>query len=91
MIRKQKNKRFELVSKFQPAGDQKQAIDQLCDNFKKGVKEQILHGATGTGKTFTMANLIAKLNKPTLVISHNKTLVGQLYGEFKQFFPNNAA
>lgn len=90
MIRKQKDKKFELVSKFQPAGDQKQAIDQLCDNFKKGVKEQILHGATGTGKTFTMANLIAKLNKPTLVISHNKTLVGQLYGEFKQFFPNNA-
>ena len=68
MIRKQKDKKFELVSKFQPAGDQKQAIDQLCDNFKQGVKEQILHGATGTGKTFTMANLIAKLNKPTLVI-----------------------
>lgn len=90
MIRRQKNKKFELVSKFQPAGDQEQAIKKLTDGFEQGKKAQILEGATGTGKTFTMANVIAKLNKPTLVISHNKTLVGQLYGEFKEFFPKNA-
>ena len=90
MIKRQKNRKFELVSKFKPAGDQEQAIDKLTAGFKKGYKEQILEGATGTGKTFTMANIIAKLNKPTLVITHNKTLVGQLYGEFKSFFPNNA-
>ena len=90
MIRRQKNKKFELVSKFQPAGDQEQAIKKLTDGFEQGEKAQILEGATGTGKTFTMANVIAKLNKPTLVISHNKTLVGQLYGEFKEFFPKNA-
>ena len=90
MIRRQKNKKFELVSKFQPAGDQEQAIKKLTDGFENGEKVQILEGATGTGKTFTMANVIAKLNKPTLVISHNKTLVGQLYGEFKEFFPKNA-
>lgn len=90
MIRRQKNKKFELVSKFQPAGDQEQAIKKLTDGFEHGEKAQILEGATGTGKTFTMANVIAKLNKPTLVISHNKTLVGQLYGEFKEFFPKNA-
>lgn len=90
MIRRQKNKKFELVSKFQLAGDQEQAIKKLTDGFENGEKAQILEGATGTGKTFTMANVIAKLNKPTLVISHNKTLVGQLYGEFKEFFPKNA-
>ena len=90
MIRRQKNKKFELVSKFQPAGDQEQAIKKLTDGFEQGEKAQILEGATGTGKTFTMANVIAKLNKPTLVISHNKTLLGQLYGEFKEFFPKNA-
>lgn len=90
MIRRQKNKKFELVSKFQPAGDQEQAIKKLTDGFEQGEKAQILEGATGTGKTFTMANVIAKLNKPTLVISHNKTLVSQLYGEFKEFFPKNA-
>ncbi|MCW8105841.1 excinuclease ABC subunit UvrB [Lactobacillus mulieris] len=90
MIKRQTNRKFDLVSKFKPAGDQEQAIDKLTAGFKVGAKEQILQGATGTGKTFTMANIIAKLNKPTLVISHNKTLVGQLYGEFKQFFPNNA-
>ena len=90
MIRRQKNKKFALVSKFQPAGDQEQAIKKLTDGFENGEKAQILEGATGTGKTFTMANVIAKLNKPTLVISHNKTLVGQLYGEFKEFFPKNA-
>ena len=90
MIKRQEERKFELVSKFSPAGDQQQAIDKLAAGFKKGYKEQILEGATGTGKTFTMANIIAKLNKPTLVISHNKTLVGQLYGEFKEFFPHNA-
>lgn len=90
MIRRQKDRKFELVSKFKPAGDQQQAIDKLTAGFKQGEKQQILEGATGTGKTFTMANVIARLNKPTLVISHNKTLVGQLYGEFKDFFPNNA-
>lgn len=90
MIKRQDNRKFELVSKFKPAGDQEQAIDKLTSGFNKGYKEQILEGATGTGKTFTMANIIANLNKPTLVISHNKTLVGQLYGEFKEFFPHNA-
>ena len=90
MIKRQEERKFDLVSKFNPAGDQQQAIDKLATGFKKGYKEQILEGATGTGKTFTMANIIAKLNKPTLVISHNKTLVGQLYGEFKEFFPHNA-
>ena len=90
MIKRQKDRKFELVSKFKPAGDQQQAINKLTAGFEKGYKEQILEGATGTGKTFTMANIIAKLNKPTLVITHNKTLVGQLYGEFKGFFPNNA-
>ena len=77
MIRRQKDKKFELVSKYKPAGDQAQAIDKLTTGFKNGKKEQILQGATGTGKTFTMANVIANLNKPTLVLSHNKTLVGQ--------------
>ncbi|WP_155286194.1 excinuclease ABC subunit UvrB [Lacticaseibacillus zhaodongensis] len=81
---------FELVSPYKPAGDQPQAIKQLVDGFKAGEKEQILLGATGTGKTFTMSNVIAQLNKPTLILSHNKTLAGQLYGEFKQFFPHNA-
>ncbi|MDD6416371.1 MAG: excinuclease ABC subunit UvrB, partial [Lactobacillus porci] len=77
-------------SPYAPAGDQAQAIEKLTAGFEAGEKEQILKGATGTGKTYTMANVIAKLNKPTLVITHNKTLVGQLYNEFKQFFPNNA-
>ncbi len=81
---------FELVSPYQPAGDQPQAITKLVDGFKAGKKEQILLGATGTGKTFTMSNVIAQLGKPTLILSHNKTLAGQLYGEFKQFFPHNA-
>ena len=89
MIKRQDNK-FELVSPYKPAGDQQQAIDQLTAGFQAGDKEQILKGATGTGKTYTMANVIAKMNKPTLVITHNKTLVGQLYNEFKEFFPNNA-
>lgn len=90
MIKRQDNNKFELVSPYKPAGDQQQAIDQLTAGFHAGDKEQILKGATGTGKTYTMANVIAKMNKPTLVITHNKTLVGQLYNEFKEFFPNNA-
>lgn len=90
MIKRQDNNKFELVSPYKPAGDQQQAIDQLTASFQAGDKEQILKGATGTGKTYTMANVIAKMNKPTLVITHNKTLVGQLYNEFKEFFPNNA-
>lgn len=90
MIKRQDNNKFELVSPYKPAGDQQQAVDQLTASFQAGDKEQILKGATGTGKTYTMANVIAKMNKPTLVITHNKTLVGQLYNEFKEFFPNNA-
>ena len=81
---------FELVSPFQPTGDQPQAIKELVDGFKAGNQFQTLLGVTGSGKTFTMANVIAALNKPTLIISHNKTLAGQLYGEMKEFFPNNA-
>lgn len=80
---------FELVSKFEPSGDQPEAINELVDGINKGVKEQVLLGATGTGKTFTIANVIAKTNKPTLVLAHNKTLAGQLYAELKAFFPNN--
>ncbi len=81
--------KFELVSPFQPTGDQPNAIDELCEGLKQGKREQVLQGATGTGKTFTMANIIAKMNRPTLVFSHNKTLAGQLYSEFKELFPNN--
>ncbi len=81
---------FKLVSEYAPTGDQPQAIADLVDGFKKGYQFQTLLGVTGSGKTFTMANVIAALNKPTLVIAHNKTLAGQLYGEFKEFFPENA-
>ena len=80
---------FELVSPFQPTGDQPQAIEQLVQGLAEGKKEQVLEGATGTGKTFTMANIIARVNRPTLVFSHNKTLAGQLYSEFKELFPHN--
>ncbi len=82
--------RFELVSEYQPTGDQPQAIEQLIKGFEEGNQFQTLLGVTGSGKTFTMANVIQALQKPTLVIAHNKTLAGQLYGEFKEFFPNNA-
>lgn len=82
--------KFNLVSKFQPTGDQPQAIAQLTANLKKGVREQTLLGVTGSGKTFTMANLIQNLQKPTLVLAHNKTLAAQLYSEFREFFPKNA-
>ncbi|MEJ8735769.1 MULTISPECIES: excinuclease ABC subunit UvrB [Mediterraneibacter] len=81
---------FELVSEFAPTGDQPQAIEQLVKGFQEGNQCQTLLGVTGSGKTFTMANVIAQLNKPTLIIAHNKTLAAQLYGEFKEFFPNNA-
>ena len=81
---------FNLVSKYQPNGDQPEAIRQLVKGINEGRKEQTLLGATGTGKTFTVSNVIQQVNKPTLVIAHNKTLAGQLYGEFKEFFPNNA-
>ncbi|CRZ33291.1 excinuclease ABC subunit B [Herbinix hemicellulosilytica] len=81
---------FKLVSEFSPTGDQPQAIQALVEGFKKGNKYQTLLGVTGSGKTFTMANVIQKLQKPTLVIAHNKTLAAQLYGEFKEFFPENA-
>lgn len=81
---------FELVSKYKPTGDQPEAIKELVDGFKAGNQFETLLGVTGSGKTFTMANIIAAMNKPTLVISHNKTLAAQLYSEFKEFFPNNA-
>lgn len=80
---------FELVSKYQPSGDQPEAIKELVEGINHGKKEQVLLGATGTGKTFTIANVIAKTNKPTLVLAHNKTLAGQLYSELKDLFPNN--
>ena len=81
---------FKLVSKYKPTGDQPQAIEQLVKGFKEGNQFETLLGVTGSGKTFTMANVIQALNKPTLIISHNKTLAGQLYGEMKDFFPENA-
>lgn len=77
---------FELHSEYQPTGDQPQAIKQLVEGFKKGNQFETLLGVTGSGKTFTMANVIAQMNKPTLIIAHNKTLAAQLYGEFKEFF-----
>ena len=81
---------FKLVSEYKPTGDQPQAIEQLVKGFQEGNQCQTLLGVTGSGKTFTMANVIAQLNKPTLIIAHNKTLAAQLYGEFKEFFPENA-
>ena len=80
---------FEIVSKFKPTGDQPTAIKQLSDGILNGNKFQVLLGATGTGKTFTMANIIQTVQKPTLVLVHNKTLAGQLYSEFQELFPNN--
>ena len=80
---------FNLVSKFKPGGDQPQAIEKLVEGIKEGKKEQVLLGATGTGKTFTMANVIKEVNKPTLILAHNKTLAGQLYSEMKELFPDN--
>lgn len=90
MIYRQPDKKFDLVSDYQPTGDQPEAIAELTKGIEQGEKAQILLGATGTGKTFTISNVIANVNKPTLILSHNKTLAGQLYGEMKKFFPNNA-
>lgn len=80
---------FKLVSKYEPSGDQPKAIEELVKGIEEGRKHQVLLGATGTGKTFTIANVIAKTNKPTLVLAHNKTLAGQLYSELKEIFPDN--
>ena len=85
-----KMEKFELVSQFKMSGDQPQAVKKLSDGILRGEKFQTLMGVTGSGKTFTMANIIANVNKPTLVLAHNKTLAAQLYSEFKDFFPNNA-
>jgi Helicase subunit of the DNA excision repair complex len=81
---------FQLASDFQPSGDQPQAIAKLVAGINEGKKEQVLLGVTGSGKTFTMANVIQQTQRPTLVLAHNKTLAAQLYGEFREFFPNNA-
>ncbi|MBQ5406747.1 MAG: DEAD/DEAH box helicase family protein, partial [Oscillospiraceae bacterium] len=81
---------FKLVSDFKPTGDQPEAIDDLVAGIENGLDEQVLLGVTGSGKTFTMANVIARLNRPTLVLAHNKTLAAQLCSEFKEFFPENA-
>ena len=82
--------KFKLVSKFKPTGDQPEAIKQLTQGVEDGLRSQVLLGVTGSGKTFTMANIIANINRPTLVLAHNKTLAAQLYSEFKEFFPENA-
>lgn len=82
--------KFELVAPYAPTGDQPEAIKKLTEGIQKGLKEQVLLGVTGSGKTFTMANIIARVNRPTLVLAHNKTLAAQLCSEFREFFPNNA-
>lgn len=82
--------RFELNSEYKPTGDQPEAIEKLTAGVENGLREQVLLGVTGSGKTFTMANIIANVNKPTLVLAHNKTLAAQLCTEFREFFPNNA-
>lgn len=82
--------RFKLVSKYKPTGDQPEAIEKLAEGLRRGDKEQVLLGVTGSGKTFTMANIIEKVNRPTLVLAHNKTLAAQLCSEFREFFPENA-
>lgn len=81
---------FKLCSDFKPMGDQPEAIEKLTQGVKAGLSEQVLLGVTGSGKTFTMANIIANVNKPTLVLAHNKTLAAQLCSEFREFFPDNA-
>ena len=81
---------FELVSKYKPTGDQPEAIERLSQGVLEGLREQVLLGVTGSGKTFTMANIIAKVNKPTLILAHNKTLAAQLCSELREYFPNNA-
>lgn len=82
--------RFHLKSEYKPTGDQPEAIEALSNGILKGMREQTLLGVTGSGKTFTMANIIANVNKPTLVLAHNKTLAAQLCSEFREFFPDNA-
>ena len=82
--------KFKLVSKYRPTGDQPEAIEKLVDGLERGDKEQVLLGVTGSGKTFTMANIIERVNRPTLVLAHNKTLAAQLCSEFREFFPENA-
>ena len=84
------NKKFELVTDYKPSGDQPQAIERITQSILDGCREQTLLGVTGSGKTFTMANVIANVNKPTLILAHNKILAAQLCSEFKEFFPNNA-
>ena len=84
------DKLFKIYSEYKPTDDQPEAIENISEGFNKGLKYQTLLGVTGSGKTFTMANIIEKIQKPTLVIAHNKTLVAQLYNEFKEFFPENA-
>ncbi|MBQ7977503.1 MAG: DEAD/DEAH box helicase family protein, partial [Clostridia bacterium] len=83
------DRKFELVSSYKPTGDQPQAIDKLVEGLQDGLREQVLLGVTGSGKTFTMANIIARLNRPALILAHNKTLAAQLCNEFREFFPNN--
>ncbi|KAF0112863.1 MAG: excinuclease ABC subunit B [Hyphomonadaceae bacterium] len=83
-------KKFELVAPYEPAGDQPQAIEELTQGIKEGEQNQVLLGVTGSGKTYTMAQVISRLQRPALILAHNKTLAAQLYGEFKAFFPNNA-
>ena len=82
--------KFQVVSEYQPSGDQPEAIAALAEGIENGLKEQVLLGVTGSGKTFTMANIIAKLNRPTMILAHNKTLAAQLYSDMKGFFPENA-
>ena len=84
------NNKFKLVSSYKPTGDQPEAIESLVNGIKQGKKRQTLLGVTGSGKTFTMANIISKVNKPTLVLAHNKTLAAQLCSEFRELFPENA-
>ena len=82
--------KFKLVAPYAPTGDQPEAIEKLVSGLEKGLTEQVLLGVTGSGKTFTMANIIARVNRPTLVLAHNKTLAAQLCSEFREFFPDNA-
>ncbi|NLW96010.1 MAG: DEAD/DEAH box helicase family protein, partial [Xanthomonadaceae bacterium] len=90
MTRSAPSARFQLVAPYQPAGDQPRAIEKLVEGFEDGLARQTLLGVTGSGKTYTIANVIERVQKPTLVMAPNKTLAAQLYGEFKQFFPHNA-
>ena len=82
--------KFKIKSSFKPTGDQPEAIEQICNGFNNNFNYQTLQGVTGSGKTFTVANVVERLQKPTLVLAHNKTLAAQLYSEFKSFFPENA-